>query len=375
MTTHHTSLDASGWDALQAHARRLDKIPVRDLFAADPERFERYSRQFEGILLDFSRQRLDDAALAALLDLAGHVGLRTRISALLDGALVNDSERRAALHTLLRVPAATPVTGPLAPLHTEVLAVRARLAAFVREIHDGTAHGRQRRALYRCHQYRHRWQRPWPGDGGRSAAPIPHRPPALPLRLQRGRTAARRSRGGPRSGATLVIVCSKTFTTQETLANAHRARSWIAGRLGEAAVPAAFRRGIHQPRAMDEFGVGADARFAMWDWVGGRYSVWSAVGLALELAIGTRSFEAFLAGARQMDQHFRNAPWRDNLPVLLGLLAVWNRNGLGCASHAVLPYHQRLARFPAYLQQLEMESLGKRRDARRSAGHARTPAP
>ncbi|MGH8722603.1 MAG: glucose-6-phosphate isomerase, partial [Burkholderiales bacterium] len=159
---------------------------------------------------------------------------------------------------------------------------------------------------------------------------------------------------------TLFIVCSKTFTTQETLANARRARAWIAGRLGEAAVPRHFAAVSTNAAAMDEFGVGRDARFAMWDWVGGRYSLWSAVGLILELAIGTAHFEAMLAGARAMDQHFRGAALGDNLPVLLGLLAHWNRNALGCGSHAVLPYTQRLARFPAYLQQLEMESLGKR---------------
>ena len=159
---------------------------------------------------------------------------------------------------------------------------------------------------------------------------------------------------------TLVIVCSKTFTTQETLANAGRLREWLAGRLGEAAVPRHFAAVSTNHAAMDEFGVGADARFAMWDWVGGRYSLWSAVGLALELAIGSDHFEAMLAGAQAMDAHFRSSRFSDNLPVLLGLIAHWNRNLQGCGSHAVLPYTQRLARLPAYLQQLEMESLGKR---------------
>ena len=162
------------------------------------------------------------------------------------------------------------------------------------------------------------------------------------------------------AGSTLVIICSKTFTTQETLSNARRVRAWLAAKLGESAVPRHFAAVSTNDAAMDEFGVGRDARFAMWDWVGGRYSLWSAVGLSLELAIGTAHFEAMLAGAHAMDEHFRTAPWRDNLPVLLGLLAHWNRNGLGCESHAVLPYSQRLARLPAYLQQLEMESLGKR---------------
>jgi len=159
---------------------------------------------------------------------------------------------------------------------------------------------------------------------------------------------------------TLVIVCSKTFTTQETLSNARRVRGWLASALGEAAVPRHFAAVSTNAAAMDAFGIGRDARFAMWDWVGGRYSMWSAVGLSIELAIGTAHFEAMLAGAHAMDEHFRASVWRDNLPVLAGLIAHWNRNALGCGSHVVLPYTQRLARLPAYLQQLEMESLGKR---------------
>jgi glucose-6-phosphate isomerase len=173
-------------------------------------------------------------------------------------------------------------------------------------------------------------------------------------------------RGSLDPASTLFIVCSKTFTTQETLANAWLARAWLSAALGEPAVPAHFAAVSTNAGAMDAFGVGRDARFAMWDWVGGRYSLWSAIGLSLELAIGTLHFDAFLAGGHAVDAHFRDAPWQANLPALLGLLAVWNRNLLGQASHAVLPYTHRLSRFPAYLQQLEMESLGKRvsRDGR-----------
>ena len=159
---------------------------------------------------------------------------------------------------------------------------------------------------------------------------------------------------------TLFITCSKTFTTQETLANARLARTWLVSTLGEAAVPSHFAAVSTNAEAMNQFGIGHDARFAMWDWVGGRYSLWSAIGLSLELAIGTAHFDALLAGGHAMDRHFREAPWKDNLPALLGLLAVWNRNLMGQSAHAVLPYTHRLSRFPAYLQQLEMESLGKR---------------
>jgi glucose-6-phosphate isomerase len=166
--------------------------------------------------------------------------------------------------------------------------------------------------------------------------------------------------------STLVIVCSKTFTTLETMTNARRAREWIAGALGEAALPRHFAAVSVNQRAMDEFGVGPALRFTMWDWVGGRYSVWSSIGVALALAVGFEHFGEFLDGGRELDEHFASAPFDRNLPVLLGLIGVWNRNFLGIPSHAVLPYDRRLHRFPAYLQQLEMESSGKRvtRDGR-----------
>ena len=156
------------------------------------------------------------------------------------------------------------------------------------------------------------------------------------------------------------IICSKTFTTLETMSNAQLARRWIVDRLGSAALPKHFAAVSVNQRAMDEFGVGAALRFTMWDWVGGRYSVWSSIGVALALAIGTENFQAFLDGGRMVDEHFASAPLERNLPVLLGLIGVWNRNFLDMPSHAVLPYDQRLHRFPAYLQQLEMESNGKR---------------
>ncbi len=158
---------------------------------------------------------------------------------------------------------------------------------------------------------------------------------------------------------TLFIVASKTFTTQETLANARAARAWLAGRLGEAAVPAHFAAVSTNAAAMDAFGVNPNYRFMMWDWVGGRYSMWSSIGVSLAIAIGRNAFLDFLAGGHEMDEHFRSAPWERNLPALLGLFGVWNINGLELPTHAVLPYDGRLRRFPAYLQQLEMESNGK----------------
>jgi glucose-6-phosphate isomerase len=249
-------------------------------------------------------------------------------------------------------------------LHSRVLAVRAQCAAFVGDVHAGRRKGSTGERFTDVVNI---------GIGGSDLGPAMAVAGLRPFHTGHVHCHFVSNVDGTQlsdlvieldPAQTLFIVCSKTFTTQETIANARRARAWISAKLGEAAVPKHFAAVSTNAEAMDAFGVGTDARFEMWDWVGGRYSLWSAVGLSIELAIGTPHFEQLLAGGREMDEHFRHATWRDNLPVLLALLAVWNRELLGCASHAVLPYSQRLARFPAYLQQLEMESLGKsvRRD-------------
>ena len=345
---------------LEPHARRLAGMHVRELFAADPERFARFSREACGLLLDFSRQRIDAEAFAALLDHAQQAGLAARIDALLDGAIVNETEKRAALHTLLRAAAGSTLSPTLAALHDEVLAVRAQCRAFVGAVHAGRLTGATGERFTDVVNI---------GIGGSDLGPAMATAALAPYDAGLLRSHFVSNVDGTQftdlvpmldPARTLVVICSKTFTTQETLANARRVREWLAGRLGEPAVPRHFAAVSTNHAAMDAFGVGVDARFAMWDWVGGRYSLWSAVGLALELAIGSTHFEAMLAGAQAMDAHFRSSRFADNLPVLLGLIAHWNRNLLGCESHAVLPYTQRLARLPAYLQQLEMESLGKR---------------
>ena len=346
-------------DDLATHARRLAGVPVKELFAGNASRFTEFSREADGLLLDFSRQRLDRDALAALVVLVERAGLRARIEAMFNGEIVNESERRQALHTLLRTPPGVSLAPRVVPLHAELVATRARCAAYVRDVHTAkrrSATGARFTDVVNI------------GIGGSDLGP------AMAVEaLKRFLTGHVRCHfvsnvDGTQfvdlvdeldPARTLFIVCSKTFTTQETLANAGRARAWIADRLGEAAVRAHFAAVSTNAAAMDAFDIAADARFAMWDWVGGRYSLWSAVGLVLELAIGTANFEAMLGGAHAMDQHFRSAPWADNLPVLLGLIGDWNRNAFDCASHAVLPYTQRLARLPSYLQQLEMESLGK----------------
>ena len=344
---------------LRASAARLSGTPVRELFARDLKRFEHFSREFEGLLFDFSRQRLDVEAFAVLLKRAEETGLRARIEALFTGEIVNDSECRQALHTLLRVPQGTAVPPKLVPLQGELRATRARCAAFVRDVHTAKRKSATDARFTDVVNI---------GIGGSDLGPAMAVTALRPFHTGHVRCHFVSNVDGTQfadladeldPARTLFIVCSKTFTTQETLANARRARRWIADKLGEAAVRAHFAAVSVNSPAMDEFDIATDARFAMWDWVGGRYSMWSAVGLAIEFAIGTPHFEAMLAGAHAMDEHFRHAEWHENLPAIAGLLAVWNRNALGCDSHAVLPYNQRLARLPAYLQQLEMESLGK----------------
>ncbi|MFZ2507640.1 MAG: glucose-6-phosphate isomerase [Steroidobacteraceae bacterium] len=351
-------------DTLARQAQKLACIPVRDLFARDPERFARCAREMDNVLFDFSRQRIDEDALGGLLERARRAGLLASIKGLFEGEAVNATENRPALHTLLRTPAESPLPHALVALHAHVLAVRAQCAAFVADLHEGRRAGSTGERFTDIVNI---------GIGGSDLGPAMAVAALQPFHTGHVRchfvsnvdaTQFSDLAAELDPARTLFIVCSKTFTTQETIANARRARAWVAERLGEAAVPKHFAAVSTNAVGMDEFGVGAGARFTIWDWVGGRYSLWSAVGLSVELAIGTPQFEQLLGGAHAMDEHFRNATWRDNLPVLLGLIAVWNRDLLGCASHAVLPYSARLGHFPAYLQQLEMESLGKgvRRD-------------
>jgi glucose-6-phosphate isomerase len=345
---------------LAAHAQRLAAASIRELRAADPTRYQSLSLAAEEILLDFSRQRLDRAAWLDLVGLAEASGLAAAIERLFAGALVNSTEQRPALHVALRDRSGTPLTVAGCDVRAAVAAERARCRAFTRAVAGGTRLGATGRRFADVINI---------GIGGSDLGPVMavealkgYAAPGLSVHfvsnidgVQFADLAARLD-----PAATLVLVCSKTFTTLETLTNAGLARAWIAGRLGEAAVPKHFAAVSVNHPAMNDFGIGQDARFTMWDWVGGRYSLWSAIGLGIELAIGSAHFERLLDGGYAIDAHFRSAPLARNLPVILGLLGVWNRNFIGCASHAVLPYDQRLHRFPAYLQQLSMESNGKR---------------
>ena len=347
------------WAALtghfEAHGRGLD---LREAFARDPGRFKRFSFDAPEVFADLSKNLIDTATLHFLLDLARECGLPAQRDAMLRGAPINTTEGRPVLHTALRAP---PGAGPFS---ADVHGVLEAMLAYADNIRAHTGYtdivnigiggsdlGPQMvvRAL---DAYSHPGQRLHfvSNVDGHDLAPLLKRLDAK---------------------KTLFIVASKTFTTQETMANAHAARDWFLSQGGHA-IERHFAATTTNVAAAADFGI--TTTFGFWDWVGGRYSLWSAIGLPFAIAIGSEIFRALLAGAHAMDQHFAHAPLASNLPVLLGLLDVWYRNFHGFASRSVAPYHQGLARLPAYLQQLEMESNGKRVDLQgRALPYATSP--
>jgi glucose-6-phosphate isomerase len=350
------------WGAVAANAGKVSQQHLRDLTAADPKRWEDFHLETElgdqgaggHWLLDYSRQRVTRESMQLLFDLARAAGLPERISAMFRGDRINTTENRAVLHTALR----SSFAGDAA-IQAEVKESRRKLSAFAAKVRSGEKHGVTGKKfthvvnigiggsdlgpLLVCDALRHEW----------SGGITPH------FVSNVDRTQLEDLMRSIDPAETLIIVCSKTFITQETQTNANAARAWVVAALGEKAPANHFVAVSTNSEAMDKFGIAADHRFTMWDWVGGRYSVWSAIGLVAEITIGTERFEEFLAGASDIDKHFTSAPFEKNIPVITGVLGVWNRSFLGLPTLAVLPYDQRLARLPAYLQQLEMESNGK----------------
>ena len=349
---------AAAWAALDALARRPGAAAIRPLFAADPARAARMTRRGAEILLDLSRTAISAEVLAALLALARATdvaGFRDRMAR---GEAVNATERRAALHMALRAPPGVPFRAGEEDAAAEVQATLAAMRAFTARIHDGTLRGASGERFTDVLNI---------GIGGSDLGPAMAAralwTPAAPLRphflanVDAHAWEEVRARLDP--ARTLVLVASKTFTTQETMANAALARAWLAAALGEAGARAHLVALSTNLRATAAFGIAPERVFGFRDWVGGRFSMWSAIGLSLALALGWDAFARLLAGARAMDEHFLAAPLAENLPVLLALAEVWHVNGLGYPARAVLPYDERLSRLPAHLQQLEMESLGK----------------
>ena len=352
MSELNSSLPA--WAAVALHAKDMAKVHLRDLAGADAKRWQNFHVEHDTWLLDISRQRVTHQSLSLLLDLARAVDLSDRIAAMFRGDPINSTEKRAVLHTALR----SDFAGPPA-IQAEVKASRQKLRSYVAAVRNGQKLGVTGK------KFRHVVNI---GIGGSDLGPLlvcdalraewsggitPH----FVSNVDRTQLEDLTRTLDP--AETLVIVCSKTFITQETQTNANAARAWIVGALGEKAPGNHFVAVSTNAEAMDKFGIAPDHRFTMWDWVGGRYSVWSAIGLIAEIVIGSECFEEFLKGASDIDKHFTTAPFEQNLPVLMGLLGVWNRTFLNLPTLAVLPYDQRLARLPAYLQQLEMESNGK----------------
>ena len=348
------------WQRLAAHAQEMRGKHLRDLFAADAGRSQRMSRTELNLLFDFSRQLLDEQTLASLLALAEARGLRGRIDAMFSGEKINSTEGRAVLHVALRNRSDRAIAVDGQDVMPEVRAGLEKMRNFVEGIHGGRVHGHTGKTFTDIVNI---------GIGGSDLGIVMATEALAKYRNRNLRLHCVSNIDGVQLGdvlekvdaaRTLFVVCSKTFSTLETLSNAKIARQWVVDRLGEGAPARHFAAVSTNAKAMDAFLIPPQNRFTMWDWVGGRYSIWSAVGLSVALALGMDQFELMLDGGHEMDEHFRSAPFANNLPVLMGVIGVWNRNFLGMDSLAVLPYDQRLHRFPAYLQQLEMECNGKR---------------
>jgi glucose-6-phosphate isomerase len=347
------------WHALQEHQRRAAGINLRELFDRDPARFDKFSLQTGDILLDYSKNLITDDTLPLLVELARQCELAEWIERMFCGEKINATEGRAALHTALR--ASKPALLDGRNVVDDVKQTLGRMGGFC----DGVRHGKI--VGFNGHAFTDIVNI---GIGGSDLGPAlvaealaPYACPQLRVHfvsnVDGAHLAGTLAPLNPET--TLFIVASKTFTTLETLANAHSARDWLIAKSGNTkSTVRHFAAVTANTAAAREFGIDPEHIFGFWDWVGGRYSVWSAIGLPVALAVGMERFDELRAGAREMDEHFRSAPFERNMPVILGLIGIWYVDFLGAASHAVLPYDQSLRRLPDYLRQLEMESNGKR---------------
>jgi len=351
----------AAWKALRNHYREVCDLHMRDFFAHDQGRFERFSLHLDDILFDFSKNRITDQTLELLLQLADEAGLRQRIDAMFAGERINFTEDRAVLHVALRNRSERPIQVDGRDVMPEVRRVLNKMRRFSEQVRSGNWKGYTGKPIRDVVNI---------GIGGSDLGPL--------MVCEALRHYAKADLGihfvsnvdGTHLGetlkrvdpeTTLFIIASKTFTTQETLTNAYSARNWLLGGLGDAeAVARHFVALSTNADKVAEFGIDPQNMFEFWDWVGGRYSLWSAIGLSIAVSVGFERFEELLDGAFSVDEHFRTAPFARNIPVIMGLLGIWYTDFFGAESHAVLPYEQYLHRFPAYLQQADMESNGKR---------------
>jgi glucose-6-phosphate isomerase len=351
----------SAWKALTAHYQEISDIHMRDMFQQDRERFNKFSLRFNDILFDYSKNRVNQETMRLLFELAQGVDLKAAIECMFAGEKINNTEGRAVLHVALRNRRNRPILTDGADVMPGVNEVLARMREFTEKVRSGQ----------------------WTGSTGKRITDIvnigiggSHLGPAMVCEALKsfaqeglhvhfvsnldGTQIVEKLKGLSRE-TTLFVVVSKTFTTQETITNASTARDWLLSRGGNRVdVAKHFVAVSTNAKAVQDFGIDTEQMFEFWDWVGGRYSLWSAVGLCIALYIGMDSFEELLAGAHDMDEHFRTAPFEENMPVILALLGVWYNNFFDADSHAILPYDQYMHRFPAYIQQLDMESNGKR---------------
>ena len=353
-------VDLPAWKALEAHRREMSGTHMRDLFAQDPKRFEHFSLRSGDILFDYSKNRVTQETMRLLFDLALQSNLGQKIEAMFSGQKYNNTENRAVLHVALRNRSNRPILVDGRDVMPEVNAVLAKIRTFSDDVRSGGWKGYTGEPITDIVNI---------GIGGSDLGPKmvcealkPYGHPRLKVHFVSNvdSTDLVETLKVVHPATTLFLVASKTFTTQETMANAHSARTWFLGAAKDEAVVAKhFVAMSTNAEAVAAFGIDTANMFEFWDWVGGRYSLWSAVGLSIALFLGMDNFEALLAGAHRVDEEFRTAPFNRNVPVVMGLLGIWYNNFFGAQSHAILPYDQYLVHFSSYFQQGDMESNGK----------------
>jgi len=348
------------WQALQAHFEQIRGLHMRQLFSEDPERFTRFSLRLDDFLLDYSKNRITDKTIELLMQLARESDVPGWITRMFNGDTINHTEHRAVLHVALRNRANRPIQVQGQDVMPEVNAMLRKMRNFSEQVRNGQWLGHSGKRITDIVNI---------GIGGSDLGPVmaceallPYASPKLRMHfvsnVDENQITDTLAPLDPQT--TLFIVVSKTFTTQETLTNAETAREWfLASHPDTAAISSHFVAVSDNTAAAGKFGINPDNLFKMWDWVGGRYSMWSAVGLSIACAIGMDNFEQLLAGAHDMDEHFRTAPLVQNMPVILALIGIWYNNFFNAQTHAVLPYEQHLLYLPNYLQQADMESNGK----------------
>jgi glucose-6-phosphate isomerase len=356
----YTPTQLPAWKALEAHYAEVSQLQLRDLFHDDPKRFERFSLRFEDILLDFSKNRITEETFRLLVDLARQAGLPAMTEKMFTGQKINTTEHRAVLHVALRNRSNRPILVDGKDVMPEVNAVLKQMSTFTEAVRSGSWKGYTGRAITDAVNI---------GIGGSDLGPVMATEALKPYSKRDLGVHFVSNIDGTQMvetlrtldpETTLFIVASKTFTTQETITNARSARAWfLAKAKDEKHVAKHFVALSTNEPEVKKFGIDPANMFAFWDWVGGRYSLWSAIGLSIALSVGMDNFEELLTGGHLMDEHFRTSPLEKNLPVVLGVLGVWYNNFFGAQSHAILPYDQYMHRFPAYFQQGDMESSGK----------------